>query len=333
MCEDSQLISLLEIFKSAGSSLFYKCDTNGGEWAGPCPFCGGTDRFLVWPYRGNYWCRQCKKGGPIRRFMVEKLGYSQQDASTYRLDIKPDVSFCEKQEEITEPSFEWMQAASNVVQLSEKALWEPRDSRGLDYLRRNRCLKDVTIQRYRLGYSSHAYEFHGIYVHAGIIIPEFHNSDVWNIKARLFKQGSPITNTDKYATVTWSKSSSNDRYRKGMSWCFGLDNITGKDYLFLCEGEFDCMLLWQEAGDLVDTITLGSCSKNIPDELMILLKSYKRVFVCYDNDEGGKAGVQKVLSRLDSAKSLAVIGKDITDSVKMGQNMRKLVDYTIKNCA
>ena len=23
--------------------------TNGGEWAGPCPFCGGHDRFRVWP--------------------------------------------------------------------------------------------------------------------------------------------------------------------------------------------------------------------------------------------------------------------------------------------
>ena len=23
--------------------------TNGGEWAGPCPFCGGDDRFRLWP--------------------------------------------------------------------------------------------------------------------------------------------------------------------------------------------------------------------------------------------------------------------------------------------
>jgi len=26
------------------------------EWAGPCPWCGGNDRFHVWE-RGNYWCR------------------------------------------------------------------------------------------------------------------------------------------------------------------------------------------------------------------------------------------------------------------------------------
>lgn len=29
------------------------------EWHGPCPTCGGTDRFIVWRDRGNYWCRQC----------------------------------------------------------------------------------------------------------------------------------------------------------------------------------------------------------------------------------------------------------------------------------
>ena len=36
------------------------------EWAGPCPWCGGTDRFHVWD-RGNYWCRpgpgHCGKSG------------------------------------------------------------------------------------------------------------------------------------------------------------------------------------------------------------------------------------------------------------------------------
>ena len=34
------------------------------EWAGPCPKCGGEDRFRVWPEAGNsgtgsFWCRQC----------------------------------------------------------------------------------------------------------------------------------------------------------------------------------------------------------------------------------------------------------------------------------
>ncbi len=35
--------------------------TGGGEWTGPCPFCGGRDRFRVQPERGRWWCRQCSE--------------------------------------------------------------------------------------------------------------------------------------------------------------------------------------------------------------------------------------------------------------------------------
>src|ERR687886_594278 len=36
--------------------------TGGGEHAGPCPFCGGRDRFRVQPARGRWWCRGCSDG-------------------------------------------------------------------------------------------------------------------------------------------------------------------------------------------------------------------------------------------------------------------------------
>lgn len=38
-------------------------ETNGGEYKGPCPVCGGTDRFVCWPApregHPRAWCRQC----------------------------------------------------------------------------------------------------------------------------------------------------------------------------------------------------------------------------------------------------------------------------------
>jgi len=36
--------------------------TAGGEYAGPCPFCGGRDRFRVQPEQGRWWCRRCGDG-------------------------------------------------------------------------------------------------------------------------------------------------------------------------------------------------------------------------------------------------------------------------------
>jgi DNA primase len=33
--------------------------TAGGEYAGPCPFCGGRDRLRVQPATRRWWCRRC----------------------------------------------------------------------------------------------------------------------------------------------------------------------------------------------------------------------------------------------------------------------------------
>jgi len=55
------------------SRLAKVASTNQGEWAGPCPFCGGRDRFRLWPFEGStgrWWCRQCgKTGDGIALFM------------------------------------------------------------------------------------------------------------------------------------------------------------------------------------------------------------------------------------------------------------------------
>jgi len=44
----------------------------GGEYHGPCPKCGGTDRFVVSPAVGGYglaWCRQCRWHGDTIQYL------------------------------------------------------------------------------------------------------------------------------------------------------------------------------------------------------------------------------------------------------------------------
>ena len=57
--------------------------THGGEWAGPCPWCYGRDRFRVWPYREPtddhyivYWCRGCGACGDLIQFLRDYKGLS-----------------------------------------------------------------------------------------------------------------------------------------------------------------------------------------------------------------------------------------------------------------
>lgn len=58
-------------------SLQRQSSTHGGEWAGPCPLCGGADRLRVWPLReptARAWCRRCKTSGDALRWAMLVAG-------------------------------------------------------------------------------------------------------------------------------------------------------------------------------------------------------------------------------------------------------------------
>ena len=61
--EIKETVDLLDLI--GGDATIRKVTVGGGAYAGPCPWCGGTDRFVVRP-RGRasgetpcWWCRQC----------------------------------------------------------------------------------------------------------------------------------------------------------------------------------------------------------------------------------------------------------------------------------
>lgn len=64
----------------------------GGEWQGPCPGCGGKDRFHVWPAeqegRGRYWCRGCEKAGDNIQYLIDFEGMRFKEACEFlRINI------------------------------------------------------------------------------------------------------------------------------------------------------------------------------------------------------------------------------------------------------
>lgn len=67
-------MNLLDLLQACGGkALKKKGNKDGGEFAGPCPFCNeGDDRFRVWPFaeQPTWWCRVCgKRGGSISLLM------------------------------------------------------------------------------------------------------------------------------------------------------------------------------------------------------------------------------------------------------------------------
>lgn len=80
---------LLTLLNDRGISCRRVSSAYGGEYAGPCPLCGGTDRFHVWPDRpsdggvsppGRWWCRQCGQSGDLIAFVRAVDGLSFGDA-------------------------------------------------------------------------------------------------------------------------------------------------------------------------------------------------------------------------------------------------------------
>lgn len=56
---------------------------DGGEWAGPCPKCGGVDRFRCWPESSRsvkFWCRGCLISGDVIDYLRKVRGLSFRDA-------------------------------------------------------------------------------------------------------------------------------------------------------------------------------------------------------------------------------------------------------------
>ena len=69
-----------------------QADKDGGEYAGPCPICGGKDRFRIWPNKGKggmWWCRQCDRHGDHIAFWKEVGGITYAQACA-KLGEKPE---------------------------------------------------------------------------------------------------------------------------------------------------------------------------------------------------------------------------------------------------
>ncbi|MBI4797240.1 MAG: hypothetical protein HY794_00565 [Desulfarculus sp.] len=60
-------VAQADLLRILGGNLVRTCATNGGEWHGPCPVCGGEDRLRAYPTpadrRPRAVCRQCRRAG------------------------------------------------------------------------------------------------------------------------------------------------------------------------------------------------------------------------------------------------------------------------------
>jgi len=323
--------------------------THGGEYAGPCPFCGGDDRFRVWPEhpdgRGQWWCRRCERGGDAVDYVRVRHnldfvaacawlgldlpgregrkghsfdGAGQATKTESRGEEEPPVPpALDRDHQFVDgapPTEEWRRAALKVVTQCETALWGAGGAKARAWLDA-RGLTEDTCQAWRLGYHGEDERIGDLYVPRGIVIPCFCEEALWYVKVR---RPVPPLAGPKYWQVKGSKLT-----------LFGLDRLVGQREIVICEGELDALLLRQLAGDLADVIAVAGASQRPNAQALLRLAEYRRWIVAFDHDDAGAQGADwwGFAARTRSVRPLQ--GKDLTDFHLAGGDLRSWIEFLL----
>lgn len=333
-------------------------NTNGGEYAGPCPFCGGKDRLRIQPQRGRWWCRQC--GG---RHWHDAIDYvRQRDRADFEeacrrlradenqvvrkkkmksqsindlIDNTNPLSQSNRRQNTAPPSEKWQQRAREWLAECEQALWSDRGTRALAWLHQERGLNDTTLRVWHIGYNAaDQWDTPGqwgfdsgkrIYLPRGITIPCQVAGTLWYVKIRR-PQGDP-----KYTSP-----------RGSVPALFGAETLGQHNYAVLTEGEFDAILAWQclqhstnPEWHTVGVATLGSATNSLDiDAWAPYMLPVSRFLVCYDADQAGEQGSERWNSLSNRVRRVMLPTsrpgiKDLTDFHKSGGSLLDLITFEI----
>ena len=101
---------------------------------------------------------------------------------------------------------------------------------------------------------------------------------------------------------------------------FGWHTIGDKSReVAICEGEFDCMALWQSGIEAL-SVNQGAGNHQWIDSDWDRLDSFSKIYLCFDDDAAGKKGVAEVATRLGLERCFVVTfpEKDANDYMKAG---------------
>lgn len=277
----------------------------GGEYHGPCPGCGGVDRFHLWPDQGDhgsFWCRRCGKGGDAIQYLREFEGVGFREAcailgkdpgpvvlpGTPRLPRRPNVW---QPETAVLPSAPWQAKALSLVDWSHGHLLQNREQ--LQWLAgRGICAatvkdsrlgwnpgekgKDLWRHRSAWGLSEEINEKTGkprrLWLPCGLVIPCFGEAgEILRVRIRR-AEGEP-----RYYVVPGSSS---------------IPLYLGRQHpvVVVVESELDAHAVFRAAGDLVGVYAIGNSSAKPDAETAARLRQLVLILVSTDFDEPDQKG-------------------------------------------
>lgn len=289
------------------------------EYAGPCPLCGGEDRFHVTP---EWWfCRKChERRGDVIEYAQWRhnlafpdacamLGGQQQAqqarkpplGSVLRGNPARSGPVAPPIPDKAPPGDLWQDHAGRLVAHCADLLWENADA--LAYLR-GRGLRDDTIRAARLGWSpgwggrrgddpvkwglDPAKYKRGVRIRRGWVIPCAMDGVLWYVKIRRTKADIDADlargwEENKYLCIPGS-------VKQGA--IYGLDDARGAVDVILAEGEINALILQQELAGVAAVVSVGDAGNRPGVQALDVLARIPRPWAAYDPDKAGKHGAE-----------------------------------------
>lgn len=299
----------------------------GGEYHGPCPFCGGKDRFRVQTDPPFWACRQCEKSGDAIAYQVETKRISAADAYKLRHGeaVTPGKTPTRTPpatppDPCDPPSEHWQGRAMQFVTASMSALWSDAGGRALAWLH-GRGLTDATLDAAGIGY------------HTGN--PENEPREVWGLDAA----GKPVW-TPRGVVIPWTiggdlwrvnirRPAGDPKYIGPAGWHNALFNAhalaTDKPAI-LVEGELDALTLAQVCGDLVTPCATGSADGARRARWIAKLALCPRVLVAFDADGPGDEAREYWLKVLSNGRYWRPFWGDANQMFQDGADLRGWIE-------
>ena len=336
-------MNILDLLQADGNVVTRVATTQGGEYAGPCPFCGGNDRFRTWPEQGEYgkwWCRQCGRSGDAIQYLRDyrKMGFREACQYVGKEITRPTPSLVLQKDgprplgvprATTAPTDLWQERARRLVEESENWLFQPSTfgQKMLGWLKEHRGLSEETIKKFRLGLVPidrwEGHEQWGlepvlkddgtpkkIWIPLGLTIPLCQDGKIYRIRIRRPKFALRSERDPRYYLLRGSDT---------RSLVLGHD----REIYVLVESELDAILLSQEAGDLVGVIALGNAQARPDKEAMAALSKCKLILVALDADNAGAKEAWKWWAKhFSTARRWPPIAKDPGEMFQQGVDLR-----------
>jgi DNA primase len=325
-------MNILELIQSDGFQYNKVSNTRGGEYHGPCPFCGGNDRFRIQPAQDRFYCRGCGMKGDSIQYLRDfrKMEYFE---SLILLGREPvykksaPIFQTPKLATPTAPPDAWQERASSFAGQSAARLWESTAAAGRlrQWLHDEKGLSDDSIRAAGLGFNpADLYEPRTtwglpvalndkgnpkkVWLPGGLVIPFLQGDKVQRLRIRRDNPGDG----NRYIVVSGSSS-------VPMTWG------NNKGAAVIVESELDGLLLSQEAGNLCAVVALGSAKAKPDSRTDALLKSAKTILVSLDSDEAGAKAAWDFWPKQYGRKVKrwpCLMGKDPSDSWKNSLDLR-----------